>query len=133
MSIWDVVTGLLLAAALFFFVAGTLGLLRFPDLYSRLHALTKADNVGLGFTVLALLPQAEDATEVVKLILIWAMVLVAGATACFLIGNEGLRRGQPVWTRGTAGDSGQAIRYDGLPAVAPDGDGESASRLGGAA
>ena len=51
MSALDVLTALLLAAALFFFVAGTIGLLRFPDLYSRLHALTKADNAGLGLTV----------------------------------------------------------------------------------
>ena len=32
-----------------FFLAGTVGLLRFPDVHARLHALTKADNVGLGF------------------------------------------------------------------------------------
>ena len=30
----------------FFFLAGTVGLLRFPDLLTRLHALTKADNLG---------------------------------------------------------------------------------------
>ena len=35
-------------AGAFFFLAGTVGLLRFPDALSRLHALTKADNLGLG-------------------------------------------------------------------------------------
>jgi len=39
---------LLLLAGAVFFLAGTLGLLRFPDVYTRLHALTKADNLGLG-------------------------------------------------------------------------------------
>jgi multicomponent Na+:H+ antiporter subunit G len=95
----DVLTALLLTAALFFFVAGTVGLLRFPDLYSRLHALTKADNVGLGLTVLALMLQAEDWPEVFKLGLIWVMVLAASATVCFLIGNEAYRRGVRPWTR----------------------------------
>jgi len=95
----DVLTALLLAAALFFFVAGTVGLLRFPDLYSRLHALTKADNVGLGLTVLALMLQAENWPEVFKLGLIWVMVLAASATVCFLIGNEAYRRGVRPWTR----------------------------------
>ena len=47
----DVVAGVLILSGLFFFVAGSIGLLRFPDLYSRLHALTKADNVGLGLLV----------------------------------------------------------------------------------
>ncbi|HOW65318.1 MAG TPA: monovalent cation/H(+) antiporter subunit G [Candidatus Paceibacterota bacterium] len=96
--ILDLLTGLLLVAGLFFFVAGTVGLLRFPDLYSRLHALTKADNVGLGLTVLALMFQAESWPEVFKLGLIWLMVLAASATVCFLIGNEAYRRGMKPWT-----------------------------------
>jgi multicomponent Na+:H+ antiporter subunit G len=54
------VSALLLLLAAFFFVGGTVGLVRFPDVYCRLHALTKADNIGLGFVVLALLIQAES-------------------------------------------------------------------------
>jgi multicomponent Na+:H+ antiporter subunit G len=95
----DVLTGLLLAAGLFFFVAGTVGLLRFPDLYARLHALTKADNVGLGLTVLALMLRAESGPEVFKLGLTWLLVLAASATVCFLIGHEAYRRGVKPWTR----------------------------------
>src|SRR5512139_1131353 len=99
MIVVDVLTGVLMFAALFFFVAGTVGLLRFPDLYSRLHALTKADNVGLGLAVLALMLQAESWSEVFRLGLIWVLVLAASATVCFLIGNEAYRRGQKPWTR----------------------------------
>ena len=40
-------------------LAGTVGLLRFPDALTRLHALTKADNLGLGLIVLGLLPRAD--------------------------------------------------------------------------
>lgn len=36
----------------FFYLAGTVGLLRLPDVFTRLHALTKADNLGLGLIVL---------------------------------------------------------------------------------
>ena len=42
-------------AGAFFFLAGTVGLLRFPDTLTRLHALTKSDNLGLGLVVLRLL------------------------------------------------------------------------------
>lgn len=97
----DALTALLLVAALFFFIAGTVALLRFPDLYSRLHALTKADNVGVGFAVLALMLQAQSWPEVFKLGLIWLMVLAASATVCFLIGHEAYRRGVQPWTRRT--------------------------------
>jgi len=93
----DILTGLLLALAAVFFLAGTVGLLRFPDIYSRLHALTKADNVGLGLTVLALMLQAESLVTAAKLALIWVMVLAASTTVCFLIGNEAHRRGHRPW------------------------------------
>lgn len=97
----DYLSLLFFIVAVFFYIAGTVALFRFPDLYTRLHALTKADNVGLGFTVLAVALQAEAWTEVFKLGLIWVMVLISSACVCFLIANEGCRRGVPAWTRGT--------------------------------
>ena len=55
----DLVTFAMVSLGACFFLAGTVGLLRFPDPLSRLHALTKADNLGLGLVVLGLLPQVE--------------------------------------------------------------------------
>jgi multicomponent Na+:H+ antiporter subunit G len=77
----------------FFFVAGTVGLLRFPDSLTRLHALTKADNLGLGLVVLGLLPLTENVLAAFKLILIWALVLVSGGSTVQLIGRA-LRSGR---------------------------------------
>ncbi len=71
----------------FFFIVGTLGLLRFNDAYSRIHAITKADNLGLGLLVLGLLPSAVNAFQGIKLLLIWLLVLVASATASYLIAH----------------------------------------------
>lgn len=81
----------LLAAGAFFFVAGTVGLVRLPDRFSRLHALTKADNLGLGLIILGLLPSAPDALYAVKLGLIWVFVVVSGATGAHLIAKRALR------------------------------------------
>lgn len=86
----------LLGIGLAFFVAGTIALLRFPDLFSRLHALTKADNVGLGFVVLALALQAESLAEVIKLGAIWFLVVAASACVGHLIGNEARQHGLPI-------------------------------------
>ncbi len=69
----------------FFFLAGTVGLLRFPDSLTRLHALTKADNLGLGLVVLGLLPLVDSASAGLKLACIWLLVLLSGATAGQLI------------------------------------------------
>jgi len=97
MTFVDCLSLLLLAGAVFFFVAGTAGVVRFPDLYCRLHALTKADNLGLGLTVLALMLQAQSWREVFKLGLIWLLVLVASACVCYLIAHEAQRRGLEAW------------------------------------
>ena len=68
-----------ISAGLFFFLAGTVGLLRFPDPLSRLHALTKADNLGLGLIVLGLLPRSDSLLAALMLVAIWALVQLAGA------------------------------------------------------
>lgn len=82
-----------IVAGAFFFVAGTVGLLRFPDSLTRLHALAKADNVGLGLVVLGLLPLTENVLAAFKLILIWALVLISGGSTAQLIGRA-LRSGR---------------------------------------
>jgi multicomponent Na+:H+ antiporter subunit G len=77
----------------FFFFAGTVGLLRFPDSLTRLHALTKADNLGLGLVVLGLLPRVESLLDALRLIAIWALIQVSGASTAQLIGRALSRRG----------------------------------------
>jgi multicomponent Na+:H+ antiporter subunit G len=81
----DMMTIAAVSAGVFFFLAGTAGLLRFPDTLTRLHALTKADNLGLGLVVLGLLPQAGSLRGGLKLVSIWLLVLLAGATVSQLI------------------------------------------------
>jgi multicomponent Na+:H+ antiporter subunit G len=78
----DFFTIVMTGAGLIFFAAGTLGLIRFPDSHSRLHALTKADNLGLGLIALGLAVQVPGLAELFKLVLIWGLaILAAGATA----------------------------------------------------
>ena len=84
----DALTILAVAAGAFFFLAGTVGLLRFPDALSRLHALTKADNLGLGLVVLGLLFQTEGLLSALKLVAVWLLTLLAGATVTQLIARS---------------------------------------------
>lgn len=91
----DVFTVIAIAAGVVFFLAGTVGLLRFPDSLTRLHALSKADNLGLGLIVLGLLPQAADGQQALKLVLIWLLALLAGAAASQLIARVAHRSVPP--------------------------------------
>lgn len=93
MSIADIFTIVAISAGAFFFLAGTVGLLRFPDSLTRLHALTKADNLGLGLVVLGLLPQASGLLGGLKLVAVWVLVQLSSATAAQVIAQALGRRG----------------------------------------
>lgn len=88
----DLFSILAIGAGVFFFVAGTVALVRFPDSLSRLHALTKADNLGLGLVVLGLLPRAASPLAALKLVVLWALVQLSSATVAQLIGGALRRR-----------------------------------------
>jgi multicomponent Na+:H+ antiporter subunit G len=85
-------------AGAFFYLAGTVGLLRFPDTLTRLHALTKADNLGLGLIVIGLLPHVVGVIGMLKLVAIWVLVMLSSADAGQLVARaarRALRRGLP--------------------------------------
>src|SRR5262249_26539308 len=90
----DLFTVLAVSAGAFFFLAGTVGLLRFPDELTRLHALTQADNLGLGLIVLGLLPRSDGAFGALKLLSVWVLVLLSGAIVAQLIARV-VPRGGP--------------------------------------
>ncbi len=81
-------TVVMVSLGAFFFLAGTVGLLRFPDTLTRLHALTKADNLGLGLIMLGLLPHVAWPFGALKLIAVWVLVLLASASASQLIARK---------------------------------------------
>lgn len=76
------------AAGVLFFLAGTVGLLRFPDSLTRLHALTKADNLGLGLVVIGLLPLTGGLLVALKIIFVWLLVMISGACVAMLIARR---------------------------------------------
>jgi multicomponent Na+:H+ antiporter subunit G len=80
-----------------FSLAGTVALLRFPDVYTRLHALAKVDNLGIGFILVGLLPRAETVAAGLKLVLVWLLVLAASSAVSFLIARRAQRRGIVHW------------------------------------
>lgn len=69
------------------FLAGTLGLLRFPDTLTRLHALTKVDNLGLGLVVVGLMPQLGWLAAA-KLLAVWLLVQFSGAIVTQILGRS---------------------------------------------
>ena len=75
----------LMAIGGLFFIAGLVGLLRFPDVYSRIHAVTKADTLGLGFVAFGVALGQPSPVHFARVMFIWALVaLASGASGHFL-------------------------------------------------
>ncbi len=86
----DVITIVATLLGTVFFVAGSVGLLRFPDVFSRLHALTKADNLGLGLIALGVAAQADSIAYAAKVGLVWLMTVLGSAVVSHLIARDAL-------------------------------------------
>jgi multicomponent Na+:H+ antiporter subunit G len=99
----DVLAAALLLSGLFFVLVGILGVLRLPDFYTRLHATSKCDTLGLALMVagVALLTGAQWKT--LKIVLIVAIVALVNSTAAHAIGRAAFRAGLRPWTREDAG------------------------------
>lgn len=100
MILRDVLSSGLYLVGAFFFVAGTVGLLRFPDFYTRLHALTKADNVGLGCLAFGLVVDwSFEPQATAQLLLAWVLVLVSSSLAALALAQHAVDLGVTPWRR----------------------------------
>ena len=87
----DTLAILAIFSGLFFFFSGSIGLLRLPDLFSRLHALAKADNVGLALVALGVMLLEPDPLNDIKIAVIWLLVMAASAISSHLVARHALR------------------------------------------
>ena len=97
MALVEIISAALLIFGALFFFAGTVGLLRFPDVYARLHALSKADNLGFGFVTAGLALRAGSVAVALKLGIVWVLVLVSSGVCCQLIARSARRSGIEPW------------------------------------
>lgn len=89
----DIISWLLLIAGGFFVVVGSLGLLRFPDFFCRIHAASITDTLGAGLIILGLLLQSPDWLVAAKLIMIVIFLVVTGPTATHALAKAALHGG----------------------------------------
>jgi multicomponent Na+:H+ antiporter subunit G len=100
----DIAIGALLLAALFFHAVAALGVLRMPDFYTRMHAVSKAETLGVLFTLGALGVSAGLSLVTVKLVFLAIFLFLANPTSTHAIGRAALRTGLPAWRRSPPAD-----------------------------
>ncbi len=71
----DALSWLAILGGVFFIVVGSIGLIRMPDVYTRLHAAGMTDTMGAGLLLIGLSFQAGLTLITVRLMMIWAFLL----------------------------------------------------------
>jgi len=89
----DIASWIFLVIGGFLGITGAVGLFRFPDFYTRLHAASVTDTLCAGFIVLGLLMQADSAMTVFKLVLILLIILYTSPTAAHALAKSALHGG----------------------------------------
>ena len=107
------VGGLIAAFGLLMMLGGVLGVLRFPDLYTRLHAVTTSDGLGASIFCVGLAVIAPDGAMAVRLLLLAALLMAIGPVLTHLSASAAHAGGlAPIAGRYTAPRPGAAPRKD---------------------
>ena len=81
----------------FFGLSGAIGMFRYPDFFTRLHATSVADTMATGLIVLGLVLQADSWMMVIKLFLVLAILLYTYPTTSHSLAKAARRAGlQPL-------------------------------------
>lgn len=95
----DALAIVLCCVGAFFFIVGTLGIMRFPDFYARTHAATKCDTVGAGSILLALAILRGFEPDMPKLLLLAGLVMLSSPTAAHALARAAYRTGLKPWLK----------------------------------
>ncbi len=93
------VTVLLLLTGVFFMVVASLGVLRLPDLYTRMHAATKAGTVGLSSLLLAVAISQPDITIISRVVGTMLFIFLTAPVAAHMLGKAMQQKGYVIWRR----------------------------------
>jgi multicomponent Na+:H+ antiporter subunit G len=121
----DVAVGVLLLLGAAFVLISAIGVLRFPDVFMRMHAATKAGTLGGALILLAAVVAFGSLGVTVKVALVFLFILLTAPVAAHLLGRAAFRSDVTLWER---------TRVDELPgrdpAAASDGAPPAAHRRG---
>jgi multicomponent Na+:H+ antiporter subunit G len=101
----EIASGVLVLAGCALVLSGGVGLLRFPDFYTRTHAGSLTDTAGAGLLLTGLLLRVEGWESAIRLVLIFLFMMLTGPTAAHALAQAARRDGERA-----LGDEGEVRR-----------------------
>lgn len=96
----DIIASALLICGLFLFITATIGLLRFPDFFTRLHATGKGDTLAVLLCLSGMAVYEDNIVTSVKIVIIAVFIFLAQPTATHAISKAAMRTGVKPWLKG---------------------------------
>ena len=90
---------ILISLGVFFLLLGAIGILRFPDTYTRMHAAGKCDTLGALLVVSGLAVHHGVSLESAKILFIAVFIFLTSPTSTHAIARAARRRDLPLWTK----------------------------------
>ena len=102
----DFIAGILVVIGGFFPLVASVGLIRFPDVYSRMHAASKAGTVGSGFMMIALAFTADDGGTSIRALAGLVFLILTAPIAGHLLAGAAYQVGYKLWDGSVADEMG---------------------------
>lgn len=99
MEIREIITAVFLALGCFLILVGSVGVLRFPDFYSRMHAVGKTDTLGQAFILMGLVAYEGLSMVSVKLLMIVFFMFMANPVTTHALAKAAYVAGHKPWER----------------------------------
>ncbi len=110
MTAKEIVSAVLLFGGLLFLTLGSVGIIRFPDFYTRLHPTGKSETMGASLVVLSLAVYEGLTLLAAKIVLVQAFIFFANPAATGAMGRAAWRAGLRPWTgTGTGSRTGPPV------------------------
>lgn len=87
----DILAAILLVSGGLFCLTAGVGVLRLPDLYTRMHAATKAGTLGLGLICIAVMFEAKSWQNVAEALFVFLFMIATAPIGSHLIGRAAFR------------------------------------------
>lgn len=94
----DIITGVLWMIGSIFALLSAIGVLRMPDVFTRMQASTKASTLGLGCLLLGAALQFGNPSSVIRLLAIGAFLFLTTPVSAHVIARASYRAGVPLWS-----------------------------------
>jgi multicomponent Na+:H+ antiporter subunit G len=102
--ILEVISWILFSLGALFILAGSIGVVRFPDFYTRIHAAGVTDTLGTELILLAMILQSDAFSQVIKLVFIALFLLMTSPVATHALAHA-------AWVGGLHPRTGKDLTY----------------------